>query len=169
VRQLRRADNESPKAARYLSHLSNAAEPGDACPNMMRNTLRLVAPLSLAVTTVLVTSCKKEEPPPPLPSAAPVAAAPAPLQLKPEDAGVKLPADAGAKKKVAHGGGGGGGLGPCCAALQQNAASAPPPTNGYMLQAAAACQAMNAQGMGRAAVGQLMGMLRGAGMPPACK
>jgi hypothetical protein len=137
---------------------------------MKRITLGLLAPVSFLMATGVVTGCKKEEPPPPLPSAQPVTAAPAPLQLKPEDAGVKPPPTDSGVKKVAHGGGhGGGGLGPCCAALQQNAASAPPPTNGYMLQAAAMCQALNAQGMGKAAVGQLLGLMRGAGMPPACK
>lgn len=136
---------------------------------MKRITLGLLAPVSLFMATGMVAGCKKEEPPPPLPSAQPVTAAPAPLQLKPEDAGVKAPqADSGVKK-VAHGGGHGGGLGPCCAALQQNAMSAPPPNNGYMLQAAAMCQALNAQGQGKAAVGQLLGLLRGAGMPAACK
>lgn len=136
---------------------------------MTSKTLIILSPLSLAMTTWLATGCKKDEPPPPLPSAAPVATAPAPLQLKPEDAGVKaLPVDAG-KKKVAGKGGGGGGLGPCCAALQQNAASAPPPTNGYMLQAAAMCQTLNAQGAGKAAVGSLLGLMRGAGLPAACK
>ena len=96
-------------------------------------------------------------------------AAPAPLQLKPEDAGVRPPVDSGVKKKVGHGGGGGG-LGPCCKALQQNAVSAPPPTNGYMLQAAALCSALAAQGKDKAAIGgMLLGALKGAGMPAACK
>jgi len=135
---------------------------------MKRNTLGLIAKVSVVLASTVVAGCKKDEPPPPLPTAQPVVAAPAPLQLKPEDAGVKLPpVDSGVKKKVGHGGG--GGLGPCCSALMQNAASAPPPTNGYMMQAAAACQALNANGAGRAAIGQLLSMLHGAGMPAACK
>jgi hypothetical protein len=136
---------------------------------MTHQTLIRLSSASLVLTSWLVTGCKKDEPPPPLPSAAPVATAPAPLQLKPEDAGVKaLPVDAGKKKTGGHGSGGGG-LGPCCAALQQNAASAPPPTNGYMLQAAAMCQSLNAQGAGKQAVGSLLGLMRGAGLPAACK
>src|SRR6185295_16087296 len=129
----------------------------------LKTSLGLSA-VSIVVTTLMVTGCKKDEPPPPLPSAAPVATAPAPLQLKPEDAGVKAPPPDAGKKKTGKGGGGGG-LGPCCAALQQNAASAPPPTNGYMLQAASICQAMNAQGAGKQAMGAIITALRGAGMP----
>ena len=142
---------------------------------MKRTLLGFHAPASVVslvaavVIGFVVTGCKKEEPPPPLPTAAPVTAAPAPLQLKPEDAGVKLPPDAGHKKPVYHGGGGGGGLGPCCAALQQNAMSAPPPMNAYMLQAAALCSAFAAQGKDKSAVsGMLLGALKGAGMPAAC-
>ena len=121
--------------------------------------------VSLVLSTLAVTGCKKDEPPPPLPSAAPVATAPAPLQLKPEDAGVKAaPVDAG-KKKV--GGGGGGGIAACCKALMQNAQSAPEPTKTYMLQAGALCQA--SQGAGRAALGPVLAALRGAGVPAACK
>lgn len=125
---------------------------------------------SLLVSSMVV-GCKKDEPPPPLPTAEPVAATAAPLQLKPEDAGVKVPsADAGAKKKVFHGGGGGGGLSACCSALQQNSASAPEPTKTYMMQAAALCKAVAAQGGNKSAFGgMLMGALRGAGVPLACK
>ena len=143
---------------------------------MKRITLGLgifarVSVLSVVAASTVATGCKKEEPPPPLPSAQPVTAAPAPLQLKAEDAGVKMPVDSGVKKKVVGKGGGmGGGLGPCCAALQQNAVSAPPPTNGYMLQAAALCSALAAQGKDKAAIGgMLLGALKGAGMPAACK
>ena len=95
-----------------------------------------------------------------------MATAPAPLQLKPEDAGVKAaPVDAG--KKKTGGGTGGGGIGPCCKALMQNAQSAPEPTKTYMLQAGALCQA--SQGAGRAALGPILAALRGAGVPAACK
>jgi hypothetical protein len=129
-----------------------------------------VSVLSVVAASSVAMGCKKEEPPPPLPSAQPVTAAPAPLQLKPEDAGVKMPVDSGIKKKVVGHGSGGGGLGPCCAALQQNAASAPAPTNGYMLQAAALCSALAAQGKDKAAVGgMLLGALKGAGMPAQCR
>ncbi len=121
--------------------------------------------VSLVLSTLAVTGCKKDEPPPPLPSAAPVATAPAPLQLKPEDAGVKAPpVDAGKKKT---GGAGGGGIAACCKALMQNAQSAPEPTKTYMLQAGAMCTAT--QGAGRAALGPVLAALRGAGVPAACK
>jgi hypothetical protein len=124
--------------------------------------------MSLSIAGVLASGCKKEEPPPPLPSAQPVAANTAPLQLKPEDAGVKAPDAAPPPKR--GGGGGGGGLSACCAALAQNATMAPPPTNGYMLQAAALCQSLAAQGKDKAAVGgMLLGALKGAGLPAACK
>lgn len=125
------------------------------------------APLSLTAA-IFAIGCKKEEPPPPLPSAQPVTANTAPLQLKPEDAGVPPPVDAAPPKK--GGGHGGGGLSACCAALQQNSTMAPEPTKTYMVQAAAMCQALAAQGKDKAAVGgMLLGALRGAGMPAACK
>jgi hypothetical protein len=132
---------------------------------MMLTTRLGFSAASLVLATFAVTGCKKDEPPPPLPSAAPVATAPAPLQLKPEDAGVKAPVDAG-KKKVG-GGGGGGGITACCKALMQNAQSAPEPTKTYMLQAGAMCTAT--QGAGRAALGPVLAALRGAGVPAACK
>jgi hypothetical protein len=136
---------------------------------MKRNHFGLIAPLCLAMAAA--TGCKKEEPPPPLPAPQAVTAAPAPLQLRPEDAGIKLPsADAGGKKVVhgGGGGGGGGGLGPCCQALIQNSASQPEPQKTYMLQAGQMCKVFLAQGMGKQVVGQLMGLLRGASMPAAC-
>lgn len=134
---------------------------------MNATSLRLLGTLSLLT---LVVGCKKEEPPPPLPSAAPVVTAPPqPLQLKVEDAAVPPPAEsAEAPKKT--GGGHAGGLGPCCAALAQNATMAPEPNKTYMLQAAALCQALAAQGKDKAAIGgMLMSALRGAGMPTSCK
>jgi hypothetical protein len=134
----------------------------------MTLTTRLgLSAASLVLSTLAVTGCKKDDPPPPLPSAAPVATAPAPLQLRAEDAGVKAPVDAG--KKKTGGPGGGGGLGPCCKALEQNAASAPPPNNGYMLQAAATCRALNAQGAPRASMMNALAMLKAYGIPAACK
>jgi len=132
---------------------------------MNASSLRLLG--SVSVLVLVAVACKKEEPPPPLPAAAPVVTAPAPLQLKVEDAGVP-PAPSAEPKK--GGGGGGGGLGPCCAALAQNATMAPEPTKTYMVQAAALCQSMAAMGKDKAAVGgMLLGALRGAGMPTACK
>jgi len=136
---------------------------------MLRTTLGLVAPACLLFVAPFVTGCKKEEPPPPLPTAAPVATAPAaPLQLKPIDAGAPAPVESA--KPVAHGGGSAGGLGACCSALAQNATMAPEPTKTYMVQAAAMCSALAAQGKDKSAIGgMLMSALKGAGMPAACK
>ena len=169
---MRRGNGASPAFFGPGKPLVKGSSNGRRYLPMKRTILGLLAPLSVVVTSVLVTACKKDEPPPPLPTAQPVAAAPVPLQLKPEDAGVKLPpADSGVKKKaVGHGGGSAGGLSACCAALQQNAMSAPPPTNAYMLQAAALCSALAAQGRDKAAVGgMLLGALKGAGMPTQCR
>jgi hypothetical protein len=110
--------------------------------------------------------CQNKETPPPLPTAKP-ATTPSTLKLeapKEEDAG-------GPKKTVKKGGGKSQGtLGACCAALRQNAAGAPPETAGHMQNAAAACDAANATGAGKAGfAGVLGGLLKGAGMPPACK
>lgn len=134
---------------------------------MKPSSLGSFVALSLSVAGLLAAGCKKEEAPPPLPSAQPVAANTAPLELKPEDAGVKPPEAGPAPKKY---GTKSGGLSACCAALAQNATMAPPPTNGYMLQAAAMCQSLAAQGKDKAAVGgMLLGALQGAGLPAACK
>lgn len=133
---------------------------------MKASSLRYLAPLSLVALAAV--GCKKEEPPPPLPSAPPVTANTAPLQLKVEDAAVPPAPDAAPPPK--KGGGGGGGLSACCNALTQNATMAPEPTKTYMTQAAAMCAAFAAQGKDKAAVaGIIMGALRGAGMPTACK
>jgi len=127
-----------------------------------------LALVSLVAASALAVGCKKDDPPPPLPTAAPVTASAAPLELKPEDAGVAPPVDAG-KKKVT--GGGGGGLTACCSALAQNANSAPTPEmKAQMQQAAAMCSAFAAQGKDRSSVGGiLLGVLRGAGLPASCK
>src|SRR5215471_15275842 len=93
-----------------------------------------------------VTGCKKEEPPPPLPTAAPVATTPpAPLQLKPIDAGAP-PAPSASTAPAHKDVGSAGGLSACCSALQQNSASSPEPNKTYMLQAAAICRAAVAGG-----------------------
>jgi len=136
---------------------------------MNRTIFGLVASCSV-VAIALISGCKKEEPPPPLPAPQVVTAAPAPLQLKPEDAGMpKAPPAESAKPVTGGGSGSGGGLGPCCAALAQNAASMPDPTQKmYMTMAAQACNAFLAQGMGKAAAGQLSGMMHGAGLPAVC-
>ena len=136
---------------------------------MLRNSFGPIAPAFLLIVTAqAVSGCKKEEPPPPLPTAAPVATAPpAPLQLKPEDAGMPKPAESAKPTGTGHGTA--GGLSACCAALQQNAASAPAPTNGYMLQAAAACKAAVAAGNTAGIAAMIRGLLQGAGMPSSCK
>lgn len=132
-------------------------------------TLGSVALVSLVAASALSVGCKKDDPPPPLPTAAPVTATAAPLELKPEDAGVTPPPDAGKKKPT--GGGSAGGLSACCAALAQNSNSAPTPEmKAQMQQAAAMCSAFAAQGKDRSSVaGILLGVLRGAGLPASCK
>jgi hypothetical protein len=133
--------------------------------------------VSVACARVLVLAaalalpgCKKDEPPPPLPvEPAPSATVEAPLELKPEDAGV--PPKPVEKPKTGTGtGSSAGSLQNCCAALTQNAASAPEPTRTYMLQAAAMCTAAAATGKDKQSiVGVLSGALKGAGLPVACK
>lgn len=136
---------------------------------MKAPSLRHLPRLSFVALALSAWGCKKEEPPPPLPSAQPAPVNTAPLQLKPEDP-VVPPAHDAAVPPVRKGGGGGGGLAACCAALQQNSTMAPEPTKTYMVQAAAMCQALAAQGKDKGAVGgMLLGALRGAGMPAACK
>jgi hypothetical protein len=116
-----------------------------------------------------LSGCKKDEPPPPLPvEPAPTATAEAPLELKPEDAGV--PPKPVEKPKTGGTGTSAGSLQNCCAALTQNAANAPEPTRTYMLQAAAMCTAAAATGKDKQSiVGVLTGALKGAGLPTACK
>ncbi len=122
--------------------------------------------LSSALVALALTSCKKEEPPPPLPSATPqVAPPPQTVELQPiAEAIPDAAASAVVKKGVA---GKPASIAACCAALEQNAASAPEPNKTYMMQAAAFCKS---QGAANAAIiGVLQGMLRGAGLPAACK
>jgi hypothetical protein len=135
----------------------------------MNRTVMLVA-LALPIASLSFVSCKKEEAPPPLPSAAP-ATEPAPV-LALET--VKLPEpDAGTEVKKATGGGvakTASNLQACCNALAQNAANAPEPTATYMKQAAATCGVLAAQGKDSgSAVAILAGLLKGAGLPAACK
>lgn len=128
---------------------------------------QVLAPLLVCLLVPLVgaatTGCKKDEPPPPLPSASPPAAATptqtAPIELVPEE--IPVPS-ASASATPPKGTGTGTSLKKCCAALRQNAASAPEPNKTYMLNAATACD------MG-ASIGALGGLLRGAGLPAACK
>jgi hypothetical protein len=136
----------------------------------MAKTLGRITVISVACAGFAAQGCKKEEPPPPLPTAAPVVTTAAPLQLKAEDAGVKLPPDAGVKKKVGTGTGGGS-LSACCAALAQNATLQPTPEmKNALTYAAAACSAAAAQGKDKSsAMGLIMGALRGAGLPTACR
>jgi hypothetical protein len=80
--------------------------------------------------------------------------------------------DAGTEVKKATGGVAkpSGNLQACCNALAQNAANAPEPNATYMKQAAATCGVLAAQGKEQgSAVAILTGILRGAGVPAACK
>ena len=126
----------------------------------------LLAPLFVCLLVPVLgagaTGCKKDEPPPPLPSASPVAAAPtpppAPVEILPEEPPAPSASASAAPPKT----GTTSSLKKCCSALRQNAASAPEPNKTYMLTAAQACD------MG-AGIPALSSMLRGAGMPAACK
>jgi hypothetical protein len=129
-------------------------------------TAQVLAPLFVCLLVPVLgagtTGCKKDEPPPPLPSATPTAAPtppPAPIELVPEEAPAP---SASASATAPKGTGTGSSFKKCCAALRQNAASAPEPNKTYMMNAATACD-MGAQ------MPALSGMLRGAGMPAACK
>jgi hypothetical protein len=152
----------------FLVELGLAA-PQERGLNMNRKmapaTLGLVFPL---VASLMATSCKKEEPPPPLPAAAVASEEPAaPLAMEPIPEPIP---DAGAPVKKGVGGGAASSLTACCNALMQNAASAPEPNATYMKQAAATCGSLAAQGKDKASVaGILIGMMRGAGLPAACK
>lgn len=139
-----------------------------------RTLLRTVltpAALGLLVSAgLLAPGCKKDDPPPPpLPSATASTEVAAPLELTPEDAGVDAPDGDGGKKKLG-GGGPATSFKACCAALHQNAKSAPEPTAGYMRLAAGTCDGMAASGRDSAAIrAAVQGMLRGAGVPSACR
>jgi hypothetical protein len=114
-----------------------------------------------------ILGCKKDEPPPPLPAPQVAEAAPAPLELKPEDAGLPPVEKATPPKSTARKS---GGLQACCAALKQNAANAPEPTKGYMVYAAQACDLAAAAGKDKAsAMGAITAALKSAGLPADCK
>lgn len=132
---------------------------------------RIVLPVVVGLIVPLagVVGCEKDEPPPPLPSAAPKTEPTEELTLEPEDAGVD-DADADADKKPTGPYKPGPSLKACCAALSQNANSAPEPQATYMRQAAATCNAMVASGQGKGTIlGAVRGVLKGAGMPSACR
>jgi len=136
---------------------------------MNRSLVSLLVTMALPLSSLSFVSCKKEEPPPPLPAAAPTTEAAPELALEPV-APVVEP-DAGVPgKKVTGGGKSVNGLQACCNALMQNAANAPEPNATYMKQAAATCGVLAAQGKtAGSAVTILVGMLKGAGLPAACK
>jgi hypothetical protein len=139
---------------------------------MKKPTLSAIAAPVLALGLLSVVACKKDEPPPPPPPPPPPTAAPEPVVVAPEeDAGLDAPEDAPPDVKPTGTGKPADptGLRACCAALRQNAASMPPPNNMYALQAAAACDGLVASGQGKAALGGLAGMMKGMGLPPACK
>lgn len=128
----------------------------------------LLTRTGLLAATVLLVGCEKNEPPPPLP-AANTAAAPKVQKLEIPDAGSEKEEEV-EKKATGTGKRAAGALASCCAALRQNAANAPPETQGHMLTAAAACDAANKSAVGAAGfVGTLSGLLRGAGIPSACR
>lgn len=136
---------------------------------MNRPFTTLLVSMVLPLAPIAFMGCKKDEPPPPLPTAAAPTAEPSPvLAIEPVP---ELPPDAGAPVKK-----GVGGVAPaaniqaCCNALAQNAASAPEPTATYMKQAAATCGVLAQQGKDKGTlVAVLAGVLKGAGMPAACK
>jgi hypothetical protein len=137
---------------------------------MARLVSRLLVSVALPVVSLALVGCKKDEPPPPLPAAAaPTQDTSPPLAIEPVPDVVP---DAGAPAKKVTGGGtpAASNLQACCNALAQNAASAPEPNATYMKQAAATCGVLAAQGKDKGSlVAVLSGILKGAGMPAACK
>lgn len=130
----------------------------------------LLISVAIPLSTLALVGCKKDEAPPPLPTAAAPAPEPSPvLAIEPVPDAVP---DAGTTAKKVTGGGvaSAGNLKACCAALAQNAASAPEPNATYMKQAAATCEVLAAQGKDKGSlIAVISGMLRGAGLPAACK
>ena len=137
---------------------------------MNRMFTSLLVSLTIPLTTIVLVGCKKDEAPPPLPSAAAPATEPSPvLAIEPVPDAAH---DAGAPAKKLTGGGvaSATNLKACCSALAQNAASAPEPNATYMKQAAATCEILAAQGKDKGSlVAVITGMLKGAGVPAACK
>jgi hypothetical protein len=136
---------------------------------MNRMFVTLLVSLTIPLSSLALVGCKKDEAPPPLPSAAAPATEPSPV-LAIEPVPEVIP-DAGAPtKKVTGGGSAATSLQACCNALSQNAASAPEPNATYMKQAAATCGVLAAQGKDKGTlVAAVSGMLKGAGLPAACK
>ncbi|MFO7180151.1 MAG: hypothetical protein DIU78_015740 [Pseudomonadota bacterium] len=123
---------------------------------------RFLTRFSLLAVLALPLGCQKDEPPPPLPAPPPTASAPtetAPIELLPE---APPPEPTASTTPTKTGGSGGSSLKKCCSALRQNAEHAPEPNKTYMLQAAALCDA-------GAQMPAITSMLKGAGLPAACK
>ncbi len=136
---------------------------------MNRMFTSLLVSLTIPISSLALVGCKKDEAPPPLPTAAAAAPEPSPV-LAIEPVPDAMP-DAGAATKKATGGvAAASNLKACCSALAQNAASSPEPNATYMKQAAATCDVLAAQGKDKGSlVAVISGMLRGAGLPAACK
>lgn len=137
---------------------------------MNRTITCLLVTMTLPIASFATVGCKKDEPPPPLPAAVAPAPEPSPvLAIEPVPDAVP---DAGAPAKKAVGGGApaASNLQACCNALAQNAASAPEPNATYMKQAAGTCGVLAAQGKDKGSlIAVLSGILKGAGLPAACK
>lgn len=132
----------------------------------LRSSVRAACLGAVLLGCLLPASCKDDDPPPPLPAPKAVVEAEAPLELKPEDAGLPPVQEVEKPKAQPRS----VGLTQCCKALRQNAANAPEPTKGYMLYAAQLCDGAVAQGQGQAtAVGMIRSALRGVGLPADCK
>ncbi|HMA94088.1 MAG TPA: hypothetical protein VKP30_15460 [Polyangiaceae bacterium] len=137
---------------------------------MNRSFNTLLVSVALPISLLAFTGCKKDDPPPPLPSAASAAPEPNPvLAIEPvpdvvPDAGVPVKKGGGGVASPAAN------LQACCNALAQNAASAPEPNATYMKQAAGTCGVLAAQGKDKGTlIAAIAGLLKGAGLPAACK
>jgi hypothetical protein len=138
---------------------------------MNRTITRLLVSLALPVSSLVVVGCKKDEAPPPLPTAT-AAPAPEPSPVLAIEPVPDVAPDAGpvTARKVGGAAAPAANMQACCNALAQNAASAPEPNATYMKQAAATCGVLAAQGKDKGSlVAVIAGMLKGAGMPAACK
>jgi hypothetical protein len=136
---------------------------------MNRMFTSLFVSLTVSISSLALVGCKKDEAPPPLPTAAAPVAEPSPV-LAIEPVPDVVPDAGGPAKKVTGGVAAASNLKACCSALAQNAASAPEPNATYMKQAAATCDVLAAQGKDKGSLMAVVtGMLRGAGLPAACK